>query len=181
MSRTYRTVPLNITEETLRKDFEDGFYKLFHPGATFNDADEYVKFAMAHYRGERGTGVTSMIDVAEIDHRGKPLGYDAVPRCKEIQRHTSKLRRVSDKAAIDAAFDEMVDEAEEAIQESNELFEQESKLDYYGEDCNFDGDPLDYDWDDPNMYDDFYDPADDYYDDSWDLYDPPHWHDGTEI
>ena len=80
MSRTYRTVPTNITEESLRKDFEDGFYKVFHPGATFKDADEYVKFAMAHYRGERGTGVTSMIDVAEIAPSGKALGYDAVPR-----------------------------------------------------------------------------------------------------
>ena len=167
MSRTYRKVPHFVTKESLHKDFNDGFYRVFHCGMTFQDADDYAKSALAKEKSDSGIfHVTGLSDVMAIAPNGAALGYKEMPQKRWVKRYTNKIRRATDKAIITEAVDEMVEDGEAAIQELKEMLEYESEY-YYEDSSIFDDDPYDcmYPEDDWNEPDDWYDPH-------WDDYDP---------
>ena len=168
MSRTYRKVPHFLTKESLRKDFEEGSYRIFHCGMTFKDANDYAKTAMAKERTDSGVFHDSgLSDVMGIAPNGSPLGYKEWSRSDGwAKRYANKVRRNNDKAIVAGAIDEMIEDFDVAMQELAHY--EDDYRDCYEEYLEEPYEALE--WDDPRMYDDPYEEP--YYDDRWDDYDP---------
>ena len=119
MSRTYREIPHFVTKESLIKDFNEGLYRIFHCGSTFNNANHYAKAAMAKERSDASVFNEKLLsEVTHIAPNGSPLGYNEWSRSRWAKQFANKARRSNDKAVIAEALAE-VDEVDLNIQELN--------------------------------------------------------------
>ena len=167
MSRTYRKIPHWASKKSLHRDFDErcghwGFHRRLND---FTNADDYVRAATAHFRGERASGWRGM--KSGVAPNGNVIGYeDDASRCPAARTRTNKRRRELGKKEIALAVAEMADNEQAAIAEliamDRDLFGDidEGHWADWDDYSEYDSDPLP---EDDYCEDDYNDPFEDEY------------------